>query len=251
MAIVTSRMRAISRIATVAVPILLMLAIGVPSSTASDSDDQSIYTRFEEVSSLRSQGHYDEAIGILKDIIREYSQSDQVLRRAYTDLVFTLLSKGDRTAARESAREAVLRFPDLEADPIYFPLSINDMYTGLRKELFGSLNVDTRPDSCRVFLDTEFVGFTPLELAYVRVGHYTLNLSRTGYHDESMSVRIDPGSPATIRSSLARQRDKAWWLWRAGPAAVLSGILLAIQLHEDEPTPEPSPLPEPPPPPGN
>ena len=251
MATVTSRTLALRTIATAAVPVLIALAIGVPSSTASDLDDQSIYTRFEEVSSLRSQGHYDEAIVILKDIIREYSQSDQVLRRAYTDLVFTLLSKGDRDAAREGAREAILRFPDLEADPIYFPLSVNDMYTGLRKELFGSLNVDTRPDSCRVFLDDEFVGFTPLRMDYVRVGHYILNLSRTGYHDESMSVRIDPGSPTTIRSSLGRQRDKTWWLWRAGPAAVLTGLLLAFQLQEEEPTPEPSPLPEPPPPPGN
>ena len=152
-------------------------------------------------------------------------------------------------AATEAARAALQRFPDLSADPVYFPPRINEVYDDLRGRMFGALNVATKPDSCRIYLDGEFVGFSPLRLEYVAVGHYDLNVSRTGYHDESIPVRIEPGRPTSVPLSLQKERGKGWWLMRVGPAALVAGALLAVQLSQDSPA-EPVPLPGPPPPPG-
>ncbi len=227
---------------------LLLLALNNPGNLAW-GQDETIYDRFEEVSSLRSQGRYDEAIEILRHIIIQYPESEEILRRAYSDLVFTLLSKEDVPTATESAEEALYRFPDLVADPVYFPPRVNDVYDGLRVRMFGALNVATRPDSCQVFLNGEFMGLSPLMLEYVRTGEYDLNVTKPGYHEEVTTVRIEAGRPTSVPLSLQKERGKGWWFVRIGPAAVLASVLLAIRLQQDAGG-EPTPLPGPPPPPG-
>ena len=114
--------------------------------------------------------------------------------------------------------------------------------------MFGALNVATRPESCKVFLGGEFVGHSPLMLEYVKVGDYDLSVTRSGYHDESTHIRIEPGRPTSVPLSLQKQRGKGWWLARLGPAAVLASVLLAMQLQKDE-AGEAERLPGPPPPP--
>jgi hypothetical protein len=229
----------------------LMIACppAIRAQPAEVPDDVTIYDWFEQVSSLRSQGRYDDAIAVLETILGEYSGSGRVARRAYNDLVFTLLSKQDATAAAASAREALALFPDLAADPVYFPPGVNQVYDDLRAEMFGGLNVATKPDSCRIFLDDEFVGFSPLTLEYVPVGDYVLNVTRPGYSDESTPIRIQPAYQTNVPLSLARERGRGWWLMRIGPVALLTGVLVATQLGGDEAKGQ-EPLPGPPPPPG-
>lgn len=226
----------------------LLMAV-YPGGLTSQETDEPIYDRFENVSSLRSQGQYDKAIEILRGIITEYSKSDEVLRRAYCDLVFTLMSKQDADGAAQSAREALLRFPELAADPVYFPPRVNELYDQLRNELYGALHVLTKPDSCRVFLGEAFMGFSPLHVEYVRVGDYVMNLSKSGYKDEASPLRIEPGSPTSVQLSLQRERGKKWWLLRTGPGAVLAGVLAYLGLRGEEAAAAPEPLPGPPSPP--
>jgi hypothetical protein len=242
------RFSGLTRAVAAALLVSFVSMVACPQIAMAKPGDETIYERFEDVSSLRSQGRYEEAIEILRGIVAEPSQSDEILRRAYSDLVFTLLSKEDTAEATKTATEALYRFPDLAADPVYFPPRVNDVYDSLRDRMFGALNVATRPESCRVFLDGEFVGHSPLMLEYVRVGEYDLSVTRSGYRDESTPVRIEPGRPTSVPLSLQRERGKGWWIARIGPAALLAGVLLAIRSQKEEPT-EPGRLPGPPPPP--
>jgi hypothetical protein len=226
-----------------------ILMTSCPRPAMAQPEDRTIYEKFEEVSSLRSQGQYEQAIEILKGIIIEYSDSEEILRRAYSDLVFTLLSKEDIEAAAEIARGALYRYPDLKADPVYFPPRVDEVYDDLRGRIFGSLNVATRPESCRVFLGDGFVGFSPLSVQYVRVGEYALKATKAGHSDEIALIHIEPGKPTSVPLSLQRDRGKTWWLLRVGPAVLVTGVLLALQLREEK-TSEPGQLPGPPPPPG-
>jgi hypothetical protein len=237
--------------ARVVVLIVALVAVSWPPAACAAPGDEAIYERFERVGSLRAQGEYETASEILRDIIREYSNSEVILRRAYSELVFTLLSKDDANGADGAAREALAQFPDLTADNLFFPPRVNEIYDDLRARMFGSISVTSRPDSCRAFLDDDFIGFTPLSIEYAPVGQYVLSISKAGYLDESRPVRIDPGSASNVQLSLERQRDKKWWLWRIAPATVLSGVLLAIQLSSKDEGGGPSPLPGPPPPPGD
>jgi tetratricopeptide (TPR) repeat protein len=219
---------------------------GADTTAQSENQNENIYERFEKVSSLRSQGQYDQAIEILKGIITEFTKADEVLRRAYSDLVFTLMSKQDLDGATESAREALARYPDLTADPVYFPPRVNELYGNLRSQMYGSLFVATKPESCRVFLGKAFIGVSPLNVKYVKVGGYTLNMSKSGYKDESSPVRIEPGSPTSMQLSLQKEHGKKWWLMRAGPVAALASVLAYFQLTGEEGTAQAEPLPGPP-----
>jgi tetratricopeptide (TPR) repeat protein len=251
MRVMQFRSRGVRRAMAAWMIFFLSVVTSCPGLSGEEGDQEGIYREFEEVSFLRSQGRYEQAIEILREMIQEYSKSDEILRRAYADLVFTLTSKGDTSEAVASAREALDRYPDLTADPVYFPSSINVMFNRLRGEMFGSLRVTTRPDSCRLYLNHDFIGFSPLEIAYVNVGEYVLNARMAGYHEQSTTATVEPGSPTSIQLSLDRQRDRKWYLWRIGPAALATSIILVLQLQGDKGESQPSPLPEPPPPPGD
>lgn len=229
--------------------IVSMLSMIALSPVAAQSGEEMIYERFEEASALRSQGKYGAAVEILRGIIAEFAKSDEILRRAYSDLVFTLLSMQDESGAGESARQALSRYPDLTADPVFFPPRVNELYDNLRNQMYGSLNVVSKPESCRVFLGETFMGAAPLSVKYVLVGDYTLNLSKSGYKDEASPVRIEPGSPTSVQLALQKERGKKWWLTRVAPGVILAGALAYFGLKGDEGTPAPEPLAGPPPPP--
>jgi hypothetical protein len=211
-----------------------------------------IYDKFQGVIKLRADGDYDSAITELRDIVTQYSNSDQVLRLAYNHLVTTYIAKGDPDGAKAAAREALEKFPNLVAEEIAFPPRVNEYYVELRKEMFGSLTIQ-KPKDCRVFLNGKHVGDTPLRLDLVRVGDYDLTLSKSGYNDFTERIRIQPDVALDKEPSLESKRGFAWWAYRVG-AGVVAATLLAVGLSGgDEAAPaEPAePLPPPPGPPAN
>jgi tetratricopeptide (TPR) repeat protein len=229
-----------------------LFMIIAPTALQAQTENESIYESFDRVSSLRSRGQYEQAIEILKGIIAEQAKSDEILRQAYNQLVFTFLSKQDLEAATVSAREALSRYPEIKADLGNIPEEVNELYSNLRAQMYGALNVVTKPDSCRVILNGDLLkGLSPINIPYVKVGEYTLNVNKSGYKDESTTVRIEPAKPTSVPVSLQRDRNKKWWLLRAGPVVVLAGVLAALGLQGEEPstTPAPAPLPPPPEPP--
>ncbi len=222
----------------------------VMGQTAGDEGSTAI-SKFDEVIKLKVDGEYDQAIDMLQEIITEYSNSELVLRRAYNHLVAIHHEKGDTGSAVRTAREALERYPDLTAEQDWFLPAINDYYDQLRKEMFGSLTIED-PKDCRVFLNSEHVGTTPLHLALVRAGEYDLTLAKSGHHDYTGRVLIRLGVSLKENVSLKRKRGKWWWLTRSA-GAVVAVVALAVGLSGgDEPVePPPDPLPPPPDPPTN
>ena len=153
-----------------AVASTLVLPPPVTGQDAVDSQStEAIQVRFEQIVAMRLDGRYDRAVEMLNELIGRYEQSDEVLRRAYHHLVTVYVQNGDDAGARNAARLALERFPDLEADELDFPGKVNDVYNQMRKEMFGSF-VISQPEQCRVYLDSLHVGDTPLSLDLVRVG---------------------------------------------------------------------------------
>lgn len=222
------------------------------TARAQEKTDEAIYSKWEEISSLRFNGEFDAAIAILNDIIAEYSNSEEILRRAYNNLVFTLIAKKDESAAEEQARRALERFPDLTADELTFTPRVNAMYDGLRKEMFGSLAI-RKPEESRIFVDEEFKGNAPIVLQYVPVGQHALILTKSGYRDYAETIQVQPGENLNLSLSMSRDRDKKWWILRAG-AVVAAGVLLAVGLSgggDEGGGSTPTALAGPPPPPTN
>jgi len=224
-----------------------------------EGNEERAYQKFQAIQTLRSDGQYDEAIQQLTEIIKEYSDSERVLREAYNHLVTTYRAKGDRDGAIQAAREALERFPDLTADQLHFPEAVNDYYEQLRKEMFGSLKI-SEPTECRVFLrkadstsPEKHVGETPLEIKLLRVGEYEMSLTKSGYNDYSEMVVVQPDHTVEKDVSMERRRDWKWWSWRVGAGALAVGLIAYGLSGSDDPAsePQPVPLPGPPAPPAN
>jgi hypothetical protein len=129
---------------------------------------------------------------------------------------------------------------------------VDEIYETLRKEMFGSLEI-SQPENCNVFLLQDsvkvFKGVTPLELKLVRAGAYTLEVTRSGYHDYSTPISISPDQMYRMDIPLSRERSKTWWLTRIIPTALAGALVTYLLWPEESTTSEPQPLPEPPAPP--
>jgi hypothetical protein len=152
---------------------------------------------------LRSQGSHEQAIEVLRAVIATQSSDEPILRRAYNELVFTFLDTNS-PESEEAAHEALRRYPDLSADPTRFPPSINELYENLRRELFGSLLLDTRPPQAWVTIGELYDGESPVEIAYVPVGEYAVRIQQAKHLDKSTTIRVDPGRETSMTVTLDR-----------------------------------------------
>lgn len=207
-----------------------------------------IYQQWETISSLRTQGEFQQAIDLLHQIIAEHAEEEDILRRAYNDLVFTYFLNNDASGAREQARSALTRIPDLAADPVEFPPRVNETYDDLRQQMFGSVAV-TKPEEAQVLLDGELQGESPLFLDLVPVGVHDLRLVKEGHEEYDEQITVDPNGRHVFEVSMKRNRSTGWWLVR-GAVVVGAGVAvaaLASGSSSDEGAP--TALPGPPPPP--
>lgn len=221
-------------------------AAASPEGTA---EAQSI---FEQIVSLRLDGDYDRAVEMLNSVIADYQKSDEVLRRAYHHLVTVYVQNGDEDGARQAARAALESFPDLHADELEFPGRVNEVYDQMRKEMFGAF-VIKQPKECRVYMDSTFVGETPLVLNLVRVKEYGLTVTKSGYKDYVSRIEIQPERTLDL-SGLSLERNRAWWWWPAwvgGAAVAAVAVAIGVSGDDEGSAAEPNPLSGPPPPPSN
>lgn len=276
--------RRFSVLATTRSIVIALAVFSVSGLSAARAQDNAagVESRFREVSDLRSRGEFDTAIEMLSGIIAEFSGSDEVLRRAYNQLVWTLVAKSDDLSERvrlagdaaqkeklraeldamasrmgEVVGDALTRFHDLHAgDDVPDPSRVNQMYEPARQRMFGNLVVNTTPDSATVWIETEdgewtHLGFTPLRRNLYPIGSYELRLTKEGHKEVDVASRVGPNETTQHDVTLPRSRGRGWWLTRVGvPALGLAGLTTYLLLNNDSGgTSEPQPLAGPPDPP--
>ncbi len=207
-----------------------------------NTKDEDIARRFEDVMVLKSRGEYDNAIDELHTIMADYEGSERVAQLAYSYLVATYHEKGDTEGARRIAAEALEKYPDLTArEIITVPPSVDEYYDTLRREMFGAIEI-VEPEGARAFLDQKSMGDTetPLRLGLVRVGEHDLRLTKPGYHDYTERVAIRPNGNLIKTIQMKRARDRKWWGVRIGVvvvAVVAAYFLFREDTQKDLPAP--------------
>lgn len=245
----------------------------------------SIEQRFQEINDLRSRAQFDDAFDALKELIVEFSAADSVLRRAYNQLVWTVVAQSEFLKDEESVaadagddervaelrarqreltdriakvvHEALERFPDLAAtDDVPDPDRLNQTYEPTRQSMFGGLLVESRPDSAAVWISLgdknwQHVGWTPLRKDLYPIGSYELKVTKTGYGDRTRDIQIQPNLITPNDFPLQKHRGRTWWLTRVvGPVATVAAVVTyALVNGGSGSSPEPDPLPGPPAPP--
>jgi hypothetical protein len=157
--------------------------------------------QFREVNELRVSGEYEKAIAVLRGVLAE-EHPDPVVKRAYCELIFTLLQMGNRAEAEVVAGEGLRRFPNLDADIVLFPQSINELYDAQRKKLFGSVALRTQPVGGTVWIDGASRGDAPVVQQYLSAGNHDLSIKKEGHEDVSLSFAVHPNRQSVIDVTL-------------------------------------------------
>jgi hypothetical protein len=268
--------------------VLVVAGFGAPSicwGQPGQPVSPSIEQRFQEIDVLRSRTQFDEAFDALRGLINEFAAADSVLRRAYNQLVYTLVAQSQYLKDEESlaadagdqkkvtelrarqrdltnrfsevVREALHKFPDLVAtDDVPDADLLNKTYEPTRQSMFGGLVVESRPDSAAVWISSgdknwKHMGWTPLRRNLYPIGSYELKVTKTGYGDRTRDIQIQPSLITPTDFPLQRHRGKTWWLTRVvGPVATAAAVVTyALVNGGSGSSPEPEPLPGPPAPP--
>jgi tetratricopeptide (TPR) repeat protein len=221
--------------------VLATLMLFMSFSTGFSQDSVDIFEKWDEVSLLRASGEYPEAIAALEGILEDYPKDEKIQRRAWNLLIHTRFKAGDEEGAMRTAREALESFPDLTVNTSILPAWMNDTYDELRSAMFGSLKV-TGPEGAALYLEGDTLGIAPVSITYLRTGIYSLTAIKSGYHEISDTIRIDPSETLTMALAMDRSRNKRWWVYRVG-AAVVAGTatawIIAANSGSDEPALEP------------
>lgn len=81
------------------------------------------------------------------------------------------------------------------------------LYVGNRPQqaAYGTLQVRSNPQDAQVFVDGEFVGYTPVNFG-TRPGRHEVRVERSGYDDYRESVNVRPGRTTSVEARLSQVR---------------------------------------------
>jgi hypothetical protein len=118
--------------------------------------------------------------------------------------------EGGNFATSRQGEEGFARSLSIVVRPIEQQNWVTDtalLYVGDRPQqpAFGTLAVRSSPQGAEVFVDGEFVGYTPLNFG-TRPGRHEVRVELSGYDTYRETVIVRPGSTSTIDARLAQQR---------------------------------------------
>jgi hypothetical protein len=225
-----------------------VLLLGTVACLGQEADDR-LYQQWERAIALREDKQFDAAAEVFQAIATEHPDAEEIIRLALNQIVFTRTQDGQQGSADVAARQALNVYPDLLADTIYIPQSVNDLYDRLRREMFGSVTV-RKPEGARISLNGEFRGEAPLYLPYIPAGDYLLQASRSNFLDYEERITVAPDGRHEYEIAMTRRKNSTYWLTRIGGGAIVTGALVFLATKEADVAPTESLLPGAPSPPG-
>jgi len=93
----------------------------------------------------------------------------------------------------------------------YTSFRVVDPYYRPRPSFYGWIEVDSRPQGARVYIDDAFRGFTPLVVRYLEPGYHSVEISKPGYRTWIEDVQVREGR-ATVLNVRLRPRGPRFFL---------------------------------------
>ncbi|MBN2493308.1 MAG: PEGA domain-containing protein [Deltaproteobacteria bacterium] len=114
--------------------------------------------------------------------------------KALTYLGASHVAKGDKQAGQAAFRRLLVIERRAKLDSRLFPPDMVRMFESARKEVSteagGMLSVYSSPENAKVFVDGNFRGVTPCEVAGLPFGKHIVRLSKAGYEPWGRVVKV-------------------------------------------------------------
>ncbi len=99
------------------------------------------------------------------------------------------------------------------------------------KPLPGTLRIVSIPEGCRVYIDDEFRGESPFDLANAKPGAYRVRVEKVGYEPVARSVTLEKGATVTEEFRLAKNTGRLELVTApAGATVLIDGKKVGITL---------------------
>jgi hypothetical protein len=250
-------------IGTALAPLAATAQTAIPDSAAAAPPS------IERARELISNGEYDEAILILKDVIKLGDRA--MLGEAYLLRIKAHVYLGNHFKFQDQGRvTADLQYREAES-LVAEVLGIRELrhlqpsatdppemvraFADVRNRLFGAFRVtELSPAHAVVILDGDTLraaaGDSLPSDVDLRAGKHLVVVRAVGYKDVTDDVTIDPGSTLARGYTLEKRRGTMWYATRsAGTLGVVGGLIALLAGKEGSKTTPEQPLPGPPDPP--
>lgn len=75
------------------------------------------------------------------------------------------------------------------------------------RPIFGSLNVESTPNFCKLYIDGKDMGTTPKSMAEILIGQHEIRLTKDGYADYVETVTITKGERKQVKALLSNGQE--------------------------------------------
>jgi tetratricopeptide (TPR) repeat protein len=185
-------------------------AISLPAGSVDGLD--TLQKAFKDGQTAFIEGDYEQAIRLLKvapeviakrgALLAQNQSARSLVRCAMMYLANAYLRQKQAARAQAVLRDVIRWFPDNPPKLIRFAPDLVSAYRDLARQLRrapeGTLNIQSKPRACLVFLNGRFVGMSPTRVLKLLPGVHYLYLSRSGKAGRMLRFDIAAGEKKVL-----------------------------------------------------
>ncbi len=175
---------------------------GVPPDEDADASLSRAEKGFKETKDAFEARNYDDAEKKARATIKEFSKAAASMKTCghFCDAIAmyaaSLQARGDVEEAKIQLLDLLALAPTYEIDRKKFPQEFISMRlavaTSRNAQLRGNIDVKSKPQGARIYLDGEFQGYTPTKLETLPIGKHILRVERPGFKRWGQIVEVSP-----------------------------------------------------------
>lgn len=193
---------------------------GNPPDEEAEASLKRAETGFKESKDAFEGRNYEDAERKLKATIKEFTKAAAALKAcghlcdAMAMFAATLQTRGDVEEAKIAILDLQALGPTFELDRKKFPQEFISLRatvaTSRNAQLRGNVNLKTKPNGARIYLDGEFMGYTPMKLETLSIGKHIVRVERPGFKKWGTVVEVSPEETPITQELIATSGYKAY-----------------------------------------
>lgn len=193
---------------------------GNPPDEESEASLKRAELGFKESKEAFEARSYEDAERKLRATVKEFTKAAAALKTcghlcdAVAMYAAVLQARGDVEEAKIAILDLQALGPTFELDRKKYPQEFISLRatvaTSRNAQLRGNVNLKTKPNGARVYLDGEFMGYTPIKLETLAVGKHILRVHRPGFKQWGTVVEVSPEETPITQDLVATPGYKAY-----------------------------------------
>ncbi len=193
---------------------------GTPQDEEAEASLKRAETGYKESKDAFESRNYEDAERKLKATVKEFARAASAMKScghlcdSTAMYAAVLQARGDVEEAKNVILDLQALGPTFELDRKKYPQEFISLRASVaisrNAQLRGNINLKTKPNGARIYLDGEFVGYTPMKLETLAIGKHILRVERPGFKQWGTIVEVSPEELPVNQELIATPGYKAY-----------------------------------------